>query len=179
MQNNPGSDDTLLEQQVIKFAEQLGWLVGTVQAKSEGWLDRDALAAQVRQIRDSAEQLMTQFAAAPGSPGSVSSQSSVNSRGLQGSVSSRGSQGSPSPKSSRGSQGSKGSVKRSVEGKRKITDGSRKRAVAAAKPERGPVDAPGKRHRQPPPSARGIKKSDQSIAKESLWRNKRLRNPRG
>jgi len=41
-----------IEQQVVAFAEQLGRVVGTVQAKSEGWLDPKALADQVSRIRD-------------------------------------------------------------------------------------------------------------------------------
>src|SRR4051812_20432253 len=48
-----------VEQKVVQFAEQLGWLVGTVSAKSEGWLDRKTLSAQVARIRDSAADLVT------------------------------------------------------------------------------------------------------------------------
>jgi len=56
-----------LEQKVLEFAEQLGWLVGTVNARSEGWLDRKALGAQVGRIRDGAVQLMGQLTS-EGSP---------------------------------------------------------------------------------------------------------------
>jgi hypothetical protein len=50
-----------MEQQVIAFAEQLGRVVGTVQAKAEGWLDRDALKEQLSHIRDGASALLEQL----------------------------------------------------------------------------------------------------------------------
>jgi hypothetical protein len=48
----------VIEQQVVAFAEQLGGLVGTVQAKTEGWLDRKTLSEQISRIRDSAAELL-------------------------------------------------------------------------------------------------------------------------
>ena len=50
-----------VEQQVVAFAEQLGRMVGTVQAKAEGWLDREALKEQVSRVRDSASALLEQL----------------------------------------------------------------------------------------------------------------------
>jgi hypothetical protein len=50
-----------VEQQVVAFAEQLGRIVGTVQAKAEGWLDRDALKEQISHVRDSASALLEQL----------------------------------------------------------------------------------------------------------------------
>ena len=47
-----------LEQQLVAFAEQLGLLVGTVQAKAEGWLDRTVLTKEIARIRDSAADLL-------------------------------------------------------------------------------------------------------------------------
>ena len=52
-----------LEQQVVAYAEQLGGLVGTVQAKAEGWLDRDALNEQITRIRDGATALLERLGA--------------------------------------------------------------------------------------------------------------------
>ena len=51
-----------LEQRVVAFAEQLGRIVGTVQAKAEGWMDRDALNKQIASVRDSAAQLLEHLA---------------------------------------------------------------------------------------------------------------------
>jgi uncharacterized phage infection (PIP) family protein YhgE len=51
-----------MEQRVVAFAEQLGRIVGTVQAKTEGWMDRDALNKQIASVRDSAAALLDQLA---------------------------------------------------------------------------------------------------------------------
>ena len=47
-----------VEQRVVAFAEQLGRLVGTVESKTEGWLDQKALNTQLTQIRDGATELL-------------------------------------------------------------------------------------------------------------------------
>ena len=52
----------IMEQRVVAFAEQLGRMVGTVQAKTEGWMDRDALNAQIAGVRDSAAELLDHLA---------------------------------------------------------------------------------------------------------------------
>jgi hypothetical protein len=49
------------EQRVLAFAEQLGRIVGTVQAKTEGWMDRDTLNKQIAGVRDSAVELLEQL----------------------------------------------------------------------------------------------------------------------
>ena len=91
-----GDETDRIERNVVAFAEQVGFLIGTVQAKTEGWLDREHLSHTVAQIRDNAAQLLKQM-------------------------------------SSRGA--------------------SKPSRVRTASPtnDRGPVDAPGKRHRKPPP----------------------------
>jgi hypothetical protein len=48
----------LIEEKLVAFAERLGLLVGTVQAKAEGWLDRTALTKDIGRIRDSAADLL-------------------------------------------------------------------------------------------------------------------------
>jgi len=50
--------DKTVEQRVVAFAEQLGRLVGTVESKTEGWLDQKALNTQLTQIRDGATELL-------------------------------------------------------------------------------------------------------------------------
>ena len=51
-----------MEQRVVAFAEQLGRIAGTFQAKSEGWLDREALTKQIASVRDGAAELLEQLA---------------------------------------------------------------------------------------------------------------------
>src|SRR5437773_1884211 len=85
-----------IEEKVVAFAEQLGSLVGTVEAKAEGWLDRKALGEAVGRIRDSAADLLDE-------------------------------------------------VNREITLQRKPA--AKHIATSATRPSRGPVDAPGKRHR--------------------------------
>ena len=51
-----------MEQRVVTFAEQLGRIAGTLQAKAEGWMDREALAKQIASVRDRAAELLEQLA---------------------------------------------------------------------------------------------------------------------
>ena len=51
-----------LEQRVLAFAEQLGRIAGTFQAKAEGWMDREALTKQIAGLRDGAAELLEQLA---------------------------------------------------------------------------------------------------------------------
>jgi hypothetical protein len=52
----------LMEQRVVAFAEQLGRIAGTVQAKAEGWMDRETLYQQMTSVRDGAAVLLEQLA---------------------------------------------------------------------------------------------------------------------
>ena len=51
-----------LEQRVVAFAEQLGRMAGTVQARAEGWMDRETLSREVSSVRDAAVELLGQLA---------------------------------------------------------------------------------------------------------------------
>ena len=51
-----------MEQRVVAFAEQLGRIARTFQAKAEGWRDREALTKQIASVRDSAAELLEQLA---------------------------------------------------------------------------------------------------------------------
>ena len=58
---DPSKSDTTsdqIEQKIVAFAEQLGTLIGTVQGKTEGWLDREALGKELTHIRDGAAELL-------------------------------------------------------------------------------------------------------------------------
>jgi hypothetical protein len=92
-----------IEPRMVAFAEQLGRLIGTVEAKAEGWLDGKTLNAELARIRDGASELIDR----------------VNRARV--SVSQRKPVAAP---------------------------------AAAARPGRGAVDAPGKRHRKAPPQER-------------------------
>ena len=51
-----------IEQRVVAFAEQLGRMAGTIQAKAEGWMDRETLNKQIASVRDGAADLLEQLA---------------------------------------------------------------------------------------------------------------------
>jgi hypothetical protein len=104
----------LIEESVVAFAEQLGSLVGTVQGKAEGWLDRKELSKEVGRIRDSASSLLDEM-------------------------------------------------------NRKFTVQRRaaaKQTTPPTRPSRGPVDAPGKRHRKPTPQEPINKHMGEPIGKQ-------------
>jgi hypothetical protein len=58
-----------LEERVVAFAEQLGRIAGTVQAKTAGWMDADTLKKELAHVRDGAADLLQQLTAdAPAVP---------------------------------------------------------------------------------------------------------------
>jgi hypothetical protein len=122
-QKQPVKDTDAVEQRLIAFAEQLGTLVGTVQAKTEGWLDRDALGKQLATIRDNASELLDQV-----SP-------DVLKRATATAKAKPTSKPTPTP----------------------TTNAPKAAAKPPIKASRGLVDAPGKRHRKPPPQQRAGK----------------------
>ena len=48
---------------MLAFAEQLGRIAGTVQAKTTGWMDGDALKKELARVRDGAAELLQQLTA--------------------------------------------------------------------------------------------------------------------
>ena len=52
-----------LEERVLAFAEQLGRIAGTVQAKTAGWMDGDTLKKELARVRDGAADLLRQLTA--------------------------------------------------------------------------------------------------------------------
>jgi hypothetical protein len=52
-----------LEERVVAFAEQLGRIVGTIQAKTAGWMDGDMLKNELARVRDGAADLLQQLTA--------------------------------------------------------------------------------------------------------------------
>ena len=52
-----------LEERVLAFAEQLGRIAATVQAKTAGWMDGDALKKDLARVRDGAAALLQQLTA--------------------------------------------------------------------------------------------------------------------
>ena len=55
-----------MEEKVTVFAEQLGRLLGTVQGRAEGWLERQTLKDDLIKVRDSAARLLEQLTGGAG-----------------------------------------------------------------------------------------------------------------
>ena len=51
-----------LERQIEAFAEQLGYVAGSIHSRAEGLVDRKSLSRQVTSVRDNARQLLEQLA---------------------------------------------------------------------------------------------------------------------
>ena len=104
---------------LVAFAEQLAVLVGTVQAKAEGWRDRAMLTREIGRIRDSAADLLAHL--------------------------------------------SREDAVRNAPAKRTATSATRR--------SRGPVEAPGKRHRKPLPQERIDKQMGEPRGKQMGQKN--------
>ena len=81
----------VMEQRVIAFAEQLGRIAGTVKAKTDGWMDREALNKQIASVRDSAAELLDQLKttvtkAATATKASAATAAASTNRGRSGGV---------------------------------------------------------------------------------------------
>jgi hypothetical protein len=61
-ENSENTSADALEQRVMAFAEQVGRMVGTIQAKADGWMDRETLSKQITSVRDDATRLLEQLA---------------------------------------------------------------------------------------------------------------------
>lgn len=120
----------VVEQKVVALAEQLGGFLGTVRAKADGWLDRDALLTELGRIRDGAAELLDQ-------------------------------------------------VSRAIPVARKAA--AKPAGAATVRASRGPVDAPGKRHRKPPPQEPLNKRMGEPIGKQMGQKSakNRMRSGRG
>ncbi|MDP2323993.1 MAG: hypothetical protein Q8N51_08185 [Gammaproteobacteria bacterium] len=116
------------EAKVVALAEQLGWFLGSVQAKADGWLDREKLRKDLAKIRDGATQLLQHVDAA------------ARSARIEG-------------------------ARLKAVAKSKLKPAA-KAAAKKPKPNRGPVDAPGKRHRKPPPQVKIDKRMGEPVGKQ-------------
>ncbi len=145
-----GSATDSMENRMLAFAEQLGRIVGTVQAKAEGWLDRDALKAQISIVRDSASELLTQLG------GGTPKEAAASRRASRADA-------SEAAESTRGGARGKAAAKPKTSAKGRVASKVRASSTSGAAANKGAgkgrsggaVDAPGKKHRKPMPSESG------------------------
>ena len=53
---------TPIEGQIVAFAEQLGYIAGSIETRAEGLVDRKKLSQQLTTVRDGAKRLLDQLA---------------------------------------------------------------------------------------------------------------------
>jgi hypothetical protein len=162
---DPGSSP--LEDRVVAFAEQVGWVIGTTKAKTSGWLDRTRLTDQLTRMRDGAAELLEHLQSdataqndgnehrAAASAGSAATRSPETGRPTQKPAS--------APRSSRHS--SRRHRPRGTAAKHARSASSTRAAAHDTGRAADPAHAPGKRHRAPMASKHGVKHSNEQIAK--------------
>jgi hypothetical protein len=156
--NRKDTTPSALESQAVALAEQLGRIAGTIEGTAEQWLSRPAIAEQLTRVRDSASQLLESLAgsAAKGRQ-AVSGSAGVLSEQVR-DAANKAVTAASSAVTSLGA-----AVGRSAKPKR-----SKRKTGSRAKSGKTRVDlahAPGKKHRKPAPSKRGVKHSDERIPK--------------
>ena len=137
-----------LESGVVKLAEQLGWFVGTVQAKADGWLDKEALKQQMTQIRDGAAQMLEQVNRAGAAAGESATMLAKKAKAAMPAMPAM-----PSMPSMPGT-----AAKKAAGAKRDAQDQKRQQSRQA-------VAAPGKKHRKPPPQEKVGRRASASATK--------------
>jgi hypothetical protein len=141
------------EQRLVAFAEQLGWIVGTIQGKAEGWLDSDALTAQISEARDSASALLDQLRPAKIAGSRGASRANPNGAGLKEKAALRSKGAGNRRAAGKAKMSAKGTVSSKVSAS--ATSGATNTLGGEKGRSGGAVDAPGKKHRKPMPSESG------------------------
>jgi len=140
-----------LSEQAIALAEQLGRIAGTIEGTAEAWINRQSLADQLTRVRDGAAEMLESLTS-----GAERGRSAATAtvRNFTDDVRQTASKAVTAVAAGR----------RTGKGLTKSTK-TVKRAAAAGTRQADTEHAPGKQHRKPAPTLRGVKKSDQRIRK--------------
>ena len=175
----------VVEQKVVALAEQLGWFLGTVRGKADGWLESDAVRTEVTRIRDGAAELMEQVHRATASAQKAAAAGATSARNAAGTVatSARNMVANASASAKQAVAGASKSTKQAVlvagTSARKAAKAPLPVVVTVAKPSRGAVDAPGKRHRKPPPQESINKRMGEPVGKQMGQKSFQVGKSRG
>jgi hypothetical protein len=110
----PVTTNDAMEERLVAFAEQLGMLVGTVQAKTDGWVNREAINKEIARIKGSAAELLEYVnesvtrAARPAGRKQVAASATGQGRGLAAAPGKRHRQPPPQERGSRSMSQPKG-----------------------------------------------------------------------
>jgi hypothetical protein len=155
--NRKDTNSSALESQAVALAEQLGRIAGTIEGTAEQWLNRPAIAEQLTRVRDSASLLLE----------SLTTSAAKGRQAVTGGAGAMSGQvRDAATKAVNAASSAVSSLGASVG--RRATPKASGRKTASRKPAKSAVDlahAPGKKHRKPAPSKRGVKHSDETIPK--------------
>jgi hypothetical protein len=156
--NRKDTNSSALENQAVALAEQLGRIAGTIEGTAEQWLNRPAIAEQLTRVRDSASLLLESLASSAAKGREAVTGSAGAMSGQVRDAATKAVSAASSAVSSLGASVGRSATKKPSSRK---TASRRK----SAKPAGDLAHAPGKKHRKPAPSMRGVKKSDERIPK--------------
>ena len=152
-----------VEQGVVALAEQIGWFLGTVQKRADGWLENETVQKQVAQMRDGAIELLGHVTRA-----SAQARQVVSNAVDAAKTAAQAETAKPAP---------------ALQKATKPAVAAKKPAPPAAAPKvrasRGPVDAPGKKHRKPPPQEKVDRRMGESAGKKAGQKSFRVGKSRG
>jgi len=140
------------EDRVIALAEQLGRIVGTMQAKAGGLIDRESLMQQISQVRDGATHLLEHLGVGGSQPrtGSTEGEAQQASQASSTPAKNTGQDGNRSRQPSR--RAATGSGRQKTTAEASAGAGRQNNQATARGRSGGVVDAPGKKHRKPVPN---------------------------
>lgn len=140
-----------LGEQAIALAEQLGRIAGTIEGTAEAWLNRQSLTDQLTRVRDGAAEMLESLTS-----GAEKGRSAATTtvRNFTEDVRQRASQAMTAAAAGRRAAKDQKKTKKTGQG-----------AAASRTRQANAAHAPGKQHRKPAPTMRGVKKSDQRIPK--------------
>ena len=134
-----------LGDRAVALAEQLGRIIGTMEGTAGSWMNRSAVTEQLTRVRDNASRLLETLGES-----ATEGRKAVSTGVRQATAAADSAMASIKTLSSRVKPAGKKTTAKSAAAGRKMAD---------------KAHAPGKRHRKPAPTAKGVKKSDQRIVK--------------
>ncbi|HEX8028166.1 MAG TPA: hypothetical protein VF491_06885 [Vicinamibacterales bacterium] len=155
-----------VEQGVVALAQQIGWFLGKVQKRADGWLENETLQQQVAQMRDGAIELLGHVTrASAGARDVVSKAVDAAKAAAQQADADAAARPAPKAKAAKGTSAEKKSTTPAV--------------APQARASRGAVDAPGKKHRKPPPQEKIDRHMGEPAGKKAGQKSFRVGKSRG
>jgi hypothetical protein len=158
------SGESDVEQGVVALAQQIEWFLGKVQKRADGWLENDTVQKQVSQMRDGAIELLGHVTRASAQARQVVS-NAVDAARM---AAQEETTAKPAPAALK-------TTKPAVAAKK----AAKPAAAPKVRASRGPVDAPGKKHRKPPPQEKVDRRMGEPVGKKAGQKSFKVGKSRG